>query len=243
MNLRQLRSVTLTIAALAALASARLAPDSEPPHLREAVRLADAIKPEQTEYRHRPSLVHWPEDSGGAECRTDCSGFVDLLLRHSYSWISREWLENQTGKKRPLAGDLYDAIQGHKGFDPVGRIADVLPGDFIVMKYPVDSDNTGHAMLIESLPKKHAATEPLEPKTEQWEVAVIDETSSPHGSTDSRYQGPGIKNGGLGRGTFRIYTNPDGTFDGYTWSPGPKNKFYGPDTRPMVIARLKAAKG
>jgi len=212
-----------------------------PKHLTEAIALADAIKPDQTEYRHRPSVMKWPSE-GGPECRTDCSGFVDLLLQHSYSWADKDWLEEQTGKLRPLASDLYDAVLAHHGFDPVAKISDVQPGDFIVMKYPEDNDNTGHTMLVEHSPRSHSASAPVHDTDRQWEVDVIDETSSPHGETDSRYKGTGVKNGGLGRGTFRLYTHSDGSFSGYAWSLSPKTKFYGPEARQLTIARLLAAR-
>ncbi len=235
---RSLALFLSTFGLLSSLAVARTA-DPVPDHLTEATRLVDVLKPEQTEYRHRPSVMHWPDEKEGSECRTDCSGFVDLLLRHTYPWATKEWLETTIGKKRPLAGDYYDAIQGHHGFDPVENVADVAPGDFIVMKYPVDSDNTGHIMLVSAKPTPRRAVGPLQDGTKQYDVAVIDETSVPHGKTDSRYEGPGVKNGGLGRGTFRLYTDMDGKFAGYAWSATATNKFYGPDTRPMIVGRLQ----
>jgi hypothetical protein len=235
----QLRFRYFAPALLATLCSVAFAPrvQETPAHLSEAMKLVEAIKPDQTEYRHRPSVIHWPDEASGPECRTDCSGFVDLLLRHSYPWATQEWLEATMGKKRPLAGDYYDAIMGHKGFTIVERLDDIQPGDFLVMKYPVDSDNTGHMMLVASAPKGRKSSEPLVSGTTQWEVSVIDETSSYHGTGDTRYS-PDEKKGGVGRGTFRLYADQDGKLAGYAWSITKKSKFYGPDERPIVAARL-----
>ncbi len=207
-----------------------------PLHLAEARRLVDAVKPAETSYRHKDSVVSWPEGGSPAECRTDCSGLWNALIPRAYPQITTERLDAWLGKKRPQAEDYFAAMKDQSGFHLRTKIADVRPGDFIAIKYETGADNTGHTMIVDAPPAPITATAPVVDKTAQYSVLVIDVTSTPHGPSDSRGERTG-----LGRGTIRLYANADGTFAGHAWSLSPKSKFRPISLRPILIGEIDPA--
>ncbi|HVT13412.1 MAG TPA: hypothetical protein VHE55_14190 [Fimbriimonadaceae bacterium] len=204
-----------------------------PPHLTEARRLVEAVRAEETSYRHNDSVVIWPGEGKPAECRTDCSGLWDALIPRAYPPVTTERLQAWLGKKRPRAEDYFAVMKDQTGFRLRKKIADIQPGDFIAIKYEAGADNTGHTMIVDAAPGPIAATAPLVEKTSQYSVLVIDVTSTPHGPTDSRGKGTG-----LGRGTIRLYANPDGTLAGHAWSLSPKSKFRPMSLRPIQVGEI-----
>lgn len=68
-------------------------------------------------------------------------------------------------------------------------------------------------MLVQDVPRTNNS-KPFIAGTTQCTIPVIDISSSYHCTNDSRYHHPG----GIGYGTFRLYTNPNGTVAGYTCS-------------------------
>jgi hypothetical protein len=95
-------------------------------------------------------------------------------------------------------------------------------------------------MLVEGLPKRRKATEPLVEGTEQWEVVIIDSSKSGHGVTDTRHKMgvDGKDHDGLGRGVLRLYTAPDGKVAGFAWSTMKVSQFKTPDDEDLVMGRL-----
>ncbi len=183
---------------------------------------------------------------------TDCSGFVNALLKKSYnlSSISNNWL----GVPRPYASTYYRAIMSETYFKKITNINDANIGDFIVFRIlpgTSKSDNTGHIMLINQQPILMRSQPPIItenhtlitnsrlenntilPKTLQWTVNIIDQ-SSEHGPTDSRYP----NKTGLGTGNFRIYTDHAGNLQGYSWSTQPNSKYIDHSVHPLVIGHL-----
>lgn len=205
----------------------------QPAHLREAEALLAAVKPEGTSYRHKPDEVDWK----AGVCHTDCSGFISILLSHTYRGIDADWFKSNLGASRPLARHFYRAFVDGKGFKRIERVSEIEPGDFIAIQYEPGADNTGHIMLVAENPENIAEASPAVPNTTQVRIAVIDQTSSNHGIDDTRYQANGKARAGLGRGAFRLYVSRDGSVAGYAWSLSPKSKFYGPDTRALAIGR------
>ena len=88
----------------------------------------------------------------------DCSGLIDALLRRSYgvgeaalhSWIG--------GRRRPLAKNYYKTFVEQRGFQRIGQIGAILPGDFIAMEFlPWAGDkghDTGHILVVNGLPRE-----------------------------------------------------------------------------------------
>ena len=112
-------------------------------------------------------------------------------------------------------------------------------GDIIAIKYPTGtSTSTGHIMLIAAAPTLRTASAPLITGTTQYEVRVIDASSSGHGSLDTRYISSGNFNDGIGSGYFRLYINSSGGVAGYTWSTYSSSVYYSQSDRPLLVGRL-----
>ncbi len=125
----------------------------------DAHSLLNAVKPEDTSYIHKNNVISWGADSK-ALCHADCSGLINALLLHS-KFFSEEQLNKNMGSNRPLAKHYHDAIIHQRGFKEITKIDEVRLGDIIAIKYPPGSGNTGHVMLIASLPMKRNPTEHL----------------------------------------------------------------------------------
>jgi hypothetical protein len=221
--------------------TAGLAQEKAPRHLEEAREFIQHLSLERTEYRHRDTVVRWKGTDGAKyhEARTDCSGFLDALLAHAYG-LTRADFKKWTGRARPLAATYYGLIEQGKGFTRVAKVADVLPGDIITIRYPAGSDDTGHIMLVAGVPRARTASAPVKAGTTQWTVRVIDSSKSGHGKTDTRYLGDGEFAGGVGEGVFRLYTDPGGQIIGYAWSTVARSKYRSQAERPLLIGRYDA---
>jgi hypothetical protein len=99
--------------------------------------------------------------------------------------------------------------------------------------------DTGHVMIVSGMPRERTATAPIESKTVQWEVPVIDESKHCHGTTDTRHRPDHISADGLGRGVIRVYTDKQGHVAGYSWSIEKISKFEVQSDRNMVIGRVQ----
>lgn len=129
-----------------------------------------------------------------------------------------------------------------RGFARIERIQDILPGDLVAINYKPEANNldctTGHLMIARSPATAIALSPPLMPDTIQWELEVIDCTNKGHGTSDSRYLGPGIYRKGIGKGFIRLYTLENGKIAGYTWRTHESSKLYLEDSRPLAIGRV-----
>lgn len=175
------------------------------------------------------------------ESHTDCSGFADALLAHSYGFDKQEF-RDIFGSGRPTAARYYDAVIQQNGFARIERVQDARPGDFLAVKYFSRKDNTGHVMLVASKPAlMNRPKSPLMPGTLQWEVAVIDSSESGHGPMDTRHKRGinGKDHDGLGEGILRIYSDGVGNVVGFAWSTLTASKFKSPQDEHLVIGRLQ----
>jgi len=149
----------------------------------------------------------------GSSARTECSSFVTLLWQHTYGWTPATF-SSWTGHTSPVAAVYHDEIVAQNDFIRLQTIDELQPGDLIaIVYYPETQSPSGHLMIVEDVPQANSS-KPFIDGTNQWTIAVVDSTSSYHGTSDTRYAHPG----GIGRGIFRLYTNADGTVAGYTWS-------------------------
>jgi hypothetical protein len=213
---------------------------NRPPHLQAALDLLAAIEPSDTNYQHHNGVVHFPGDgSGRPECRTDCSGFVDAVLKKAYG-LSSSQLSDWLDAKRPLAKHYHEAIAAQHGFQRIPIIPDARPGDILAVTYPAGAkeNNTGHVMIVAGSPKQRTPSVPVVGETLQWEVPVIDESESGHGKTDTRHRPDKTSADGLGRGILRIYTDREGRIAGYAWSVLQVSKFQSQSAHNMVIGRI-----
>jgi hypothetical protein len=211
---------------------------AEPKHLTVAKQLVAHLDLANTNYEHgAPSVIF----TAPYESHADCSGFVDALLAYSYG-IDKDAFRAIFGSGRPTAARYHDAIVNQKGFQRVDHVQDVLPGDFLAVKYFARKDNTGHVMLVAGRPiRSLAAKEPVVLGTMQWEVPVIDSSESGHGSTDTRHKrgADGKDHDGLGEGVLRIYSDPAGNVAGFSWSSQSVSKFKEPSDEELVIGRFE----
>ncbi len=92
-------------------------------------------------------------------------------------------------------------------------------------------------MLMAGAPRQRPASVPVVAGTVQWEVPVIDESESGHGTRDTRHLAEGGFRDGLGAGVLRIYTDRTGKIVGHSWSVTRKSKFRSQEQRPLVIGR------
>src|SRR5262245_59009779 len=117
---------------------------TEPKHLATARAMVEQLDLSNTDYQLGGGTVRF---SSPCISRTDCSGFADALLTYSYRYDAdqfRKWF----GSSRPSARRYHDAIEQQKGFRRIEHLQDVLPGDFLAVKYLKRKDNTGHVMLV-----------------------------------------------------------------------------------------------
>lgn len=214
-----------------------------PPHLKALRELQENTLPANTSYRHKDSVVTWKGDDGAKiyQCHTDCSGLVDALLIHTYHFDKESLFVWLGGNKRPRAENYYHRIVEEKGFKRIWSVSDILPGDFIAMKYlPGAGDkghDTGHILVVNQPPEK------ISPKSEdlqRYAVQIID-CSKGHGKKDTRYFDDTF-HAGIGKGTFALFTNTKGKIEGYSWTTSNRSEFYGSDRRPVAIGRLTKTK-
>jgi hypothetical protein len=203
-----------------------------------AEELVANVRPADSSYQHRHTQVHWGDHGRGRyESHADCSGLVNRLLEHAYGIAPAEldrWLESG----RPKASSYHRAIAERNGFERITRVDEVLPGDIIAIRYPRGSGNTGHVMVVADVPRAHHATPPVIAGTRQWEVAIIDSTTSDHGQGDTRHSASGHFHPGVGRGVIRLYTDAAGHVVGHAWSPSPRSEFREQQERHVEIGRL-----
>ena len=159
---------------------------------------------------------------------------------HSYGYTPEDF-KRWFGSHRPSAKRYYEAIEEQTGFRHLGRITEPRPGDFIAVNYLKRRDETGHIMLVDQVPAR-AGSGFRDPHGDAWLVTVIDSSESGHGPTDTRHRrGPnGRDHDGLGRGILRVYADPLGRINGFSWSTAANSTFRGPDEEPLVLARLVA---
>lgn len=176
----------------------------------EAKRELSILK--ESTYSHTTSV-----DESIGKFDYDCSGFVGYALAKVLP-PQLSAVEKYDATTRPLAKD-FEAFFGSlpttstkSGWRQVARAIDLAPGDVVAWLKPpaLVSSNTGHVMIV-----RGAAT--ANPKrADEILVPITDSTSSPHGSTDSRYP----SGQGLGTGTIGLIVDASGAPTAYRWTGG-----------------------
>ncbi|HEY2760673.1 MAG TPA: hypothetical protein VGI75_08015 [Pirellulales bacterium] len=232
----------LLVAIRGAFAQGADAPKAKvaPKHLAVAQQLVAHLDLSNTNYQHGTPSVSF---TAPYESHADCSGFVDALLEYSYG-IDKDVFRTTFGSGRPTAARYHDAIIDQKSFQRIEHVQNLLPGDFLAVKYFARKDDTGHVMLVAGRPLRlPEVKEPVIEGTMQWEVPVIDSSKSGHGTTDTRHKkgADGKDHDGVGEGILRVYSDAAGDVAGFSWSSQSVSKFEPPNEEELVMGRFEVS--
>lgn len=229
------------------LPSMALAQDGPiPKHLELARELVASVKPENNQYVLRgPEGVRFKGDFLTTEntVHTHCTGLVGAVLERAHSPTVQAVQANTRWRKYLRVNNYDEAINNGYGFTKISRLPDARAGDIFLFRCndgcanSQSSDIQGHITILDAAARPKQPTPPLIEGTLQWVVTIIDSADAPHSKDDTRVVAPGMpKVTGVGRGSYRIYTDLDGVPVGYTNGPnGPK--FHSSAQRPINLGR------
>ncbi|MGW0839978.1 LamG domain-containing protein [Streptomyces sp. NPDC002787] len=201
------------------------------------------------------STVTWgtPDDLTSWVAQARCSSFITWVLRHTYGWATADYFRQYFDDGIPEAAEYRKAFTEGSGgphFQPVRKVADLLPGDLIAVEYgPEVTDATGHIVMVREVKGVYTGTGARDGET-QYAIEVIDMTSSPHGvygqpsattHPDTRMVGSvdGEDFQGVGIGHMMFYaSNATGYFTRYRWSSYGASPDYVVAARPISAARV-----
>jgi hypothetical protein len=226
-------------------------PRSTVPHQDAAEELIDHLNaigwPKETHYNRyqtgsEKTEVRWGHRGHPTTYKnvSKCASFVTEILKHTYpNWATPSFFEIHFHKRSPFARDYYEVISDTDKpvphFKVIAKVADLRPGDIIVIKYPTPERATGHIMLVRSIKNSYTGGPPLDGAT-QYKVEIIDTTESAHGDSDTRTT-PSKKETGAGYGQMQFYADRNGMFAGYRWSLS-SDQIIPVNTHPIIAARI-----
>jgi hypothetical protein len=209
------------------------------PHLIEAQELIDYLNlpacPVANNQYTSPAVVTWgtPGQPSTWGNQSECSSFVTAVLFHTYpAWANASSFTALFGTPGPNARDYRSGFASASAhFQPVGRVADLLPGDLIAIDYQNgQTTDTGHVVMVRRVVGPYTAPQSsLEfPGETQYAVEVVDCTSGPHGTfggtnyaafPDTRIIDAANEKAGAGYGHMMFYaSSATGAFTRYRWS-------------------------
>lgn len=210
--------------------------------------LAINVLDENNQYAHTEQALSWP--SGGAgiySSRADCSGYVTRSLMKAFGFTA-DHMAAWTGSRYPSSARYHDNIRFENNFVRVQQVSAIQRGDILAAKYLDNhSGGTGHTMIAAAAPVLRATpTKPVIEGTVQYELRIIDSTSSPHGTGDTRKGtgAAGADQDGAGIGTMRLYADAaTGNIAGYSWSLSTGSVYYtatspADDRRSLMVGRM-----
>ena len=234
------RALGVTIAvSLIGLTSAT-ASASPPAHLDWALSVAINVTPENNTYGSDPTYVTWPGVAGSAvySNRSKCNTFITRVLRQAYGWSTTDF-QNWMGSTSPTAATYFDTILAQNRFTRITTIDSIAAGDVLAAKYlKPTSTATGHTMLATRPAVAMTAIKPIVAGTNQYELQIVDSSSTGHGTTDTRRRADGSYEDGAGVGLIRLYADVNGVIVGYSWSTLSGSTYYDASSRPLAIGRL-----
>lgn len=210
--------------------------------------LARNVLDENNIYANSNQALSWPANGVGIySSRADCSGYVTRSLMKAFDFTAED-IEAWVGSKGPSSARYHDNIFFQNNFQRIQLATDVRRGDILASKYlDKTSGGTGHTMIAADRAEKRLVdTAPLIAGTEQYELKIIDSTSSPHGAGDTR-KGTGDNGAdqtGAGFGTIRLYADiTSRQIVGYTWSLSGGSTYYtatspAGDRRSLMVGRM-----
>lgn len=220
------------------------APDtaSIPPHLGLAERMVNEILPENNSYRNGTPTVRFTGVDGATSMfnESDCSSFVTELLQAAYNLTDAQF-SAWTGFRRPGPQHYYDIAMANKGFVAYSNVNSIGSGDLFIIKYTGSQEANGHIVVITAPPtflgiSSRSAADGLM----MYRLPILDVTSSPHGSSDSR---AATHQDGIGTGFMRLYTDSDGNLVTYQWNNYSNGVIYSTSDRLAMFARIELPTG
>lgn len=239
--------VALAVTEFAFSQVAWAAEDAVPKYLELARELVATVKPENNKYEFNgPEGVRWKGDLFTSEnsVRTACGPFVAAMFERAKDPtvdVIKSHVNFYQRTKYLRITDWYEASMKGWGLKKVETLNEVQPGDLFIFACfdkcgTSQGDVPGHITIVDEKPIKAAAKNPVIEGTEQWELTVIDSADAAHDRNDTRFVPKGEKKiTGVGRGSYRIYTDVSGIPVGYTNGFG--TKYNAIATRPIVISR------
>lgn len=216
-----------------------------PRHLELARELVAGVRPEHNRYSYTgPEGVRWAGDLFTSEHHvgTMCTGLVAAVLDRARHPAIADIRARTRWKKHLRIDSFWTALEQGHGLQRVPTLDAVRPGDLFMFRCTTGCSTSegpalGHIAVIDAPPQPKAPTPPLVEGTRQWLLTVIDAADGPHGRDDTRWRPPGEPRAtGVGRGTYRIYTDAAGVPVGYTNGPNAP-RFQGQAERPIAIGR------
>ncbi len=237
---RALPAVVLSGLSLLAPLPAEGQSAGEPIHFRWADTLVTHIAPENNEYGSGTSYVQWAGIEGATAYRSRslCASFVTHVLKRAYDLSSYD-MTTWFGSTSPNAVLYHDRIINEVGFEQVLTVSQIEEGDIIAIEYPWGNTASGHVAIAAGPAVLRSATYPLVAGTSQYALAVLDASTTGHGTTDTRHNADGSWHAGVGRGVMRLYaSSTTGAIAGHAWSTQPGSTYYAKQTRDIAIGRV-----
>ncbi|ONI91138.1 hypothetical protein ALI22I_10295 [Saccharothrix sp. ALI-22-I] len=264
------RALVACAAALAAaLAAVTPAQASSATLYDELAELADNLNslpwPGQDTYNFYPGAkghsdvatsVVWgtPGSPTTYENKSKCAPLLTQALKHTFSWATDSYLDDEFGSISPTSAQYYDGFQtGAEHFTSKTTVPSLTQGDVIAIKYNDAGDGTGdatgHMLVVGGTPRLYNRDNNT--STREWAVPVIDSTSNPHGVASTNPSSPYLlfpdtravgttEYSGVGRGWIFISTGTDDVPTGHWWGANENvTEQYKPiSTRPMTFRAL-----
>ena len=218
-----------------------------PKYLELARELVATVTPENNKYLFQgPQGVRWKGDLFASEnsVKTACGGLVAAVFERAKD-PTIDTIKTHIGARYRTSAvpmkDWYEASKKGWGLKKVLSLGDVRPGDLFIFSCldkceTSQGDAQGHIAIVDIKPYKIAPRKPLVEVADQWVVTVIDSADTAHDQNDTRHVPKGEKKiTGVGRGTYRIYSDTEGNPVGYTSGFGAK--YHDISVRPIVFSR------
>lgn len=233
-------AATLALAALLSSKPAAATPPA-PDHLEWAEDLVIHVAPEDNTYGSSPSYVFWAGVGGATqyENRSVCSTFVTIVLKQAYGYTNDDF-QGWFGSSSPTAAAYHDTIVDGIGFDRITVVSEIAAGDIVAIRYPEGLPVTGHIATARGPATPRVATDPLVTNTFQFELPVVDSSSTGHGPTDTRKLETGWHTG-AGFGVMRLYADAQAEIVGYSWSTSSASTYHDLSERHLVVGRLNGS--
>lgn len=225
-------------ATVTVLVDTRPEQSSTPAHLALAEQMVNEILPENNSYRNGTPTVRFTGIDGATSMynQSDCSSFITKLLQATYDLTDAQFWA-WTGFHRPGPHNYYDDAVADKGFIAFDSVNAIEAGDLFVIKYTGSQESNGHIALITASPtylgiSSRSGADGLL----MYRLPVLDVTSTPHGSSDSR---AATAQDGVGIGYMRLYTDADGNLVTYQWNNYSNGIIYPTTDRLATFAKIE----
>ena len=250
----------LSVLALSLIALPSHATEKGDLAISQARAILNGVKPEDNFYSPSHRLLKTPDDflSSKYLVHTDCTGFVEEVLRRSVSVTPR--FSTRLFPDRYSVRDYVAGVRKGETFDMVPDLRKLEPGDMMVWTFskPNPHGYNGHIVFIDEPPVLVPTVNriPASLGYLQWKIKIIDSISGAISRDDTRYvEGLSGKSSfefydnmgdedkkrlltGVGRGTMYLYTDKDfhlvGVSNGFNQS-----KFHDLDDWQAIFVRIR----